>query len=200
MIESLYFFSVYDQKLYLRCLLLNLSLLQRHKEKNSPIWNLFMKCPECFNEVKGEWSLAQITTHLLSKRIHSNIDKASECYSLLSSIKELDDDVENGFFGYSGRTKNWTEDDNEIILLRKLFRSHIKSIINEESFIYPKINGYHYPKYNTIDLLTIDELEEDSTLLEIFSFDEDTMEEEINYTKNLKHTNCSVLYTAKEAR
>ena len=33
--------------------------------------------------------------------------------------------------------------------------------------------------------MTIDELEEDSTLLEIFSFDEDTMEEEINYKKNL---------------
>ena len=134
-----------------------------------------MRCPECFNEVKGEWSLAQISPHLLNKKIHIDIEKASESYSMLSTIKEIDNDVENSFFGYNGKNKTWTEEDKEIILLRKIFRRHIKAIVNGESFIYPKINGYHYPNYNRIDLLTIEELEDDSILLESFDFDEDKL-------------------------
>jgi hypothetical protein len=67
-------------------------LLDYHKEANSPIWDFFTKSPESFNEVKGEWSLAKITTLIQSKNIHMNIDKSSEHYSffqILINYKEI---------------------------------------------------------------------------------------------------------------
>ena len=66
MIQNLYrscfYFHLFNQNLYLKCVLLQLSLFEYYKQSKSPIWNLFESSPDLFNEVKGEWSLSKITS------------------------------------------------------------------------------------------------------------------------------------------
>ena len=78
--RSCFFFQVFKQPMYLKCVLLQLSLMEFYKKSKSPIWTLFEKSPELFIEVKGEWSLSKITGLIHSKGIHLDVDLSSKYY------------------------------------------------------------------------------------------------------------------------
>ena len=100
-------FQVFNQNLYLRCVLLQISLFEYYKQKESPIWDLFNENPDKFFEVKGEWSLAKITYLLQSKGLHLDHEKASIYYSLMNETNRISKEMEEnyGFFGYKKYTK-----------------------------------------------------------------------------------------------
>ena len=185
-------FQVFNQNLYLRCVLLQISLFEYYKQKESPIWDLFNENPDKFFEVKGEWSLAKITYLLQSKGLHLDHEKASIYYSLMNETNRISKEMEEnyGFFGYKKYTKKYNTDDEEVIQLNSLLTDHLKNILKNQPCIYPKIKGYHYSKFSNINLLSPEEFSDDQHISK-YKLNEDDLVEEIDKTEQLLLTSKS---------
>ena len=57
------------------------------------------------------------------------------------------------FFGYKKYPKKWKEEDEEVEKIKNLLQILIINIQNDEVFLYPKIQSYHYPKYSNFNKL-----------------------------------------------
>lgn len=190
--KSALLFQIFNQKLYLRCILLQISLFEYYREKDSPIWQIFNENPDKFFEVKGEWSLAKITYLLQSKGLHLDPERASIYYSLINETNRISIEIEDnyGFFGYKKYKKKYNEKDEEVIQLNSILLEHLKNILKNQPCIYPKIKGYHYGKFSSIKLLTPEEFDEDENI-SLYKLNEDDLVEEISRTEELLLTSKS---------
>jgi len=159
--------------------------MEFYKKSNSVLWTLFQTSPELFNEVKGEWSLSKITGLIHSKGIHLDVDLASKYYLLSKDATEKISEVEEGskFFGYKKYTKIWKEEDEEVVSIIQLLKNLIKSIKNQDAFLYPPIQSYHYAKYLNVKKMTIHQDKDNGIYL--FSFNLDDITEEIEKAESL---------------
>ena len=118
-----------------------------------------MNNPFSFLEVKGEWSLSKITNIITTKNLHLDIDLSSKYYVLSKDNEQIRNVVtnENEFFGFKKNPKTWSETDSEVVNIHNLLVIQLNSIINQEAFLYPSPKTFHYPKFSTLRLLSINE-------------------------------------------
>src|SRR5687767_12396533 len=156
--RSCFFFQVFKQPMYLKCVLLQLSLMEFYKKSKSPIWTLFEESPELFIEVKGEWSLSKITGLIHSKGIHLDVDLSSKYYLLTKEANEKKNHIEDyNFFGYKKFPKKWKVEDEEVKTIKLIVKNLLRRIIQDENFLYPQIQSFHYPKISNINLLRLED-------------------------------------------
>jgi hypothetical protein len=183
--KSCYYFSIFNQQLYLKCVLLQISLFEFYKKTDSPIWKLFVESPHCFYEVKGEWSLARVTEIILTKKVHMDIDLSTKYYVLSKEASDIINKMKYAFdfFGYRKSTQTFNENSLPVTKLLPILNDHLDKISNNLPCIYPKIKSFHYPKNSIISHEYIDDLPDDDTLR--YSFDQDELFNEIDKIESL---------------
>ena len=95
-----------------------------------------------------------------------------------------------GFFGYKKYTKKYSSVDEEVMEINSILKHHFKNISKNQPCIYPKIKGYHYSKFSTLNLLTPEEFIEDDHIT-LYKLNEDDLVEEIDKTEELLLTSKS---------
>ena len=88
------------------------------------------------------------------------------------------------FFGYKKYAKKWNEEDEEVINIKNFLKILINNIQNDEVFLYPKIQSYHYTKYSNVDKLFLEPDLFSNDLFE-FSFNLDEICEEMENAERL---------------
>ena len=161
--------------------------MEFYKKSKSPIWTLFEKSPELFIEVKGEWSLSKITGLIHSKGIHLDVDLSSKYYLLTKEATEKKNHIEEyNFFGYKKYPKNWKVEDEEVQSIKLIVKNHLRKIFNDDYFLYPQIQSFHYPKISNIKLICLEDVlfEEENDFFN-FSFNLDEIIEDMEKAENL---------------
>jgi hypothetical protein len=183
--KSCYYFSIFNQQLYLKCVLLQISLFEYYKKTDSPIWKLFVESPHCFYEVKGEWSLARVTEIILTKKVHMDIDLSTKYYVLSKEATDIINKMKYAFdfFGYKKSTQTFNENSLQVTKLLPILNDQLDKISNNLPCIYPKIKSYHYPKNSIISLEYIDDLSDEDTVR--YRFDQDELFNEIDKIESL---------------
>ena len=114
--QSCYYFLIFNQQLYLKCILLQISLFEYYKVIDSPIWSYFLESPQSFYEVKGEWSLSTVSKIIQSKNIHMDIKLSSKYYILTKFANQQSGEYNfsNQFFGYKNKRKIYNQSSIEV--------------------------------------------------------------------------------------
>jgi len=183
--KSCYYLKIFNQPLYLKGVLLQISLFEYYKKINSPIWKLFQTNPESFYEVKGEWSLSKLSDLLLSKRVHFNSELSSKYYFFLRKASEFKNNINDGceFFGYKKYTKKWSENDNEVITLSNIFSIFLDEILEDKQIFYPPIKGFKYSKFDQVKKEYLEDFSDNLTLL--YKFELDDLFDDVEKTEQL---------------
>ncbi len=174
-ITACHFFNVFNQSDYARAVLLQVAQCFYLKETKHPIWNLFKKSPHSFLEVKGEWSLASLTSSL-SNSDHLDIKQASLKYQLTKSVTEVETNLNNGikFFGYPKYQKKWYTTSPEVNSVINFLKEYMEKLSSDDSlFMYPKSKAFCYGKKSSISLIPVSDihilqLDTSSTMEQIF--------------------------------
>ena len=123
------------------------------KETNNPLYQILLDNPSSFLEVKGEWSLAKLTS-MLNTRSRKDPKLATNTYKLVreSSVVEelfLGEDNES-FYSYPSKVKTLKESCPEVIAIQNNLYILIQRIATNKECIYPTITGFSYGKKKSI--------------------------------------------------
>jgi hypothetical protein len=134
------------------------------KENNHPLYHILLNHPSCFLEVKGEWSLARLTT-LLTAYSKFDTKLATEKYRLVKeylSSESLYDGPEkkkkNIDDYYSWNTKKISKDSPEVSILSNALYNLLRKIAFNKPSIYPKFISYKYGKKSSVKIIRPSEM------------------------------------------
>jgi hypothetical protein len=139
---SISYFIRFKQNDYAYAVSLQLSQFIYMKHIKHPVWSLFLKYPDVFLEVKGEWSLSQLASLIKKRNVQSNISYSEEMYmltKLISSYKQNIYNDDTDFFGYDS-LKYWATTSTEVVKMKNVLDNHFLQILNNLPCIYPPIN------------------------------------------------------------
>jgi hypothetical protein len=141
------------------------------KSVDHPVYHILLNEPSTFLEVKGEWSLAKLTS-LLNPQSRQNSDLATKKYLLLreslASEELFTGKEENSFLKYPSYVKTIRNDIPEVNIISDSLYSLIREIYHGNECIYPNSGPYSYSKQSSIKKIRPSKL----IGLFLFSFDQ----------------------------
>jgi hypothetical protein len=146
------------------------------KSVDHPVYDILLNEPSSFLEVKGEWSLAKLTS-LLNPQSRQNSELATKKYLLLRESLAAEElftgNEENSFLKYPSYVKTIRNDIPEVSIISDSLYTLIRDIYHGNECIYPNPGPYSFSKQSSIKKIR------PSKLIGLFLFSFDTSPEVI---------------------